>query len=64
MTSTVVGPEGEVLIEPEERKGKVTIPPVVLDAGTGPYAIRFAEAVTVSAKWSLKLPKIKGKILE
>ena len=49
--------------EAKEKKGKVTILPVVLDAGTGTYAIRLASAAKVSYKWSLKLPKkAKGQI--
>jgi hypothetical protein len=61
---TLVGPEGAVSFEAKGKNGKVAIKPVVLDAGTGTYAIRFDAVVTVSAKWSLKLPKIKGTVEE
>jgi hypothetical protein len=58
------GPDGEVTLEKKGKPGKVAIKPVVLDAGTGTYAIRFTGPVTVSVKWSLKLPKIKGTVEE
>jgi hypothetical protein len=61
---TLIGPEGEVAIETRGKAGRVSIKPVVLDAGTGTYAIRFASSITVSAKWSLKLPRIKGTVGE
>jgi hypothetical protein len=61
---TLVGPEGEVAIERKGKPGRAAIKPVVLDAGTGTYAIRFDAQVTVVCKWSLKLPKIKGTIEE
>jgi hypothetical protein len=61
---TLVGPIGPVLFEPKGKTGKVGIPSVVLDAGSGTYAILFSSSVTVTAKWSVKLPKIKGVVPE
>ena len=61
---TLVGPDGEVAVENKGRNGKVTIRPVILDAGTGAYSILLALPITVTAKWSLKLPKIKGTVGE
>jgi hypothetical protein len=60
---TLTGPDGAVAFTTKEKNGKVTILPVVLDAGTGAYTIRLPAAMTVSFKWSLKLPKkTKGEI--
>jgi hypothetical protein len=60
---TIQGPTGPIAFEAKEKKGKVTILPTVLDAGTGTYTIRIAGPVEVGYKWSLKLPKkIKATI--
>jgi hypothetical protein len=61
---TLVGPEGEVPIETKGKPGKVSIKAVALGAGTGTYAIRLAAEAIVSARWSLKLPKIRGTVGE
>ena len=51
-------------VEDDAYTGKVKIKGVVLSAGTGTYVIRLANPATVTAKWSVKLPKIKGTVLE
>jgi len=61
---SLIGPDGPVGIETSGRSGKVKIKGVVLAAGTGTYVIRLASPATVTAKWSVKLPKIKGTVGE
>jgi hypothetical protein len=61
---SLVGPEGPVDIEKKGKPGRVTIRPVVLDAGTGTYRIQFPSELTVSAKWKVKPPRSKGKLKE
>jgi len=61
---TLIGPDGPVPIEISGKPGKVKIKGVVLTAGTGTYVIRLATSATFSAKWSVKLPKIKGTLRE
>jgi hypothetical protein len=53
-----------VAIETRGKAGKVSIKSAALDAGTGTYVIRLASEATVSCRWSLKLPKIKGTVGE
>jgi hypothetical protein len=60
---TLTGPDGPVSFEAKEKKGKVTILPTVLTAGTGTYVLSVSESIEVSWKWGLKLPKkVKGEI--
>jgi len=61
---SLIGPDGPVAIDLSGKPGKVKIRGVVLTAGTGTYAIRLAGPATVTAKWSVKLPKIKGTVGE
>jgi hypothetical protein len=61
---TLHGPGGEAAIETKGKPGKVSIKAAALDAGTGTYVIRLASEATVSCRWSLKLPKIKGTVEE
>ena len=61
---TLFGPEGPVPFEAKGKTGKVKIPKVTLDVGTGPYRIVFESSVTVTAKFVVKLPKIKGVVVE
>jgi len=60
---TLVGPDGLVAFEPKGKSGKVSFKTVLM-AGTGTYHIRFEAPLTVAAKWSVKLPKIKGTVGE
>jgi len=60
----LVGPEGTVTIKVTGKPGSIKIKGVLLNAGTGAYSIRLAGPVTVTAKWSIKLPKIKGTVWE
>ena len=60
---TVEGPDGPVTVVAKGKPGSVKLTAVV-EAGTGTYRIRFAGSVTVSAKVTVKLPKIKGTVQE
>jgi len=60
---TMEGPEGPETIVTKGKPGSVKLTATV-DGGTGTYRIRFAGSVTVSAKVSVKLPKIKGTVPE
>ena len=61
---SLAGPDGPVAFTAKEGKGKVTIFPVVLEAGTGTYAIRFPESLTVTARWSVKPGRVRGTVSE
>jgi hypothetical protein len=61
---TLHGPGGEVGIETKGKAGRVSIKASALDAGTGTYTIRLGSPATVSCKWSLKLPRVKGTVGE
>jgi len=60
----LIGPGGPVAIETSGKPGKVKIKRVVLNTGTGTYVIRLASPATVAAKWSVRLPKLKGTVVE
>jgi hypothetical protein len=51
---SIEGPGGEVPFTAKEKNGKVSILPVVLDAGTGTYRIRVPHDIAVAWKVSLK----------
>jgi len=60
---TLVRPDGPVAFEPKGKSGKVTVK-VVLTSGTGTCTVRWGTSLTVNAEWSLKLPKVKGTVME
>jgi hypothetical protein len=53
----LVGPDGPVPFEFQEKDGKVTIRKTVLSGGTGSYEIRVAGVAAGSFKGAVKLPK-------
>ncbi|MHC4471770.1 MAG: hypothetical protein ACYTDY_11995 [Planctomycetota bacterium] len=61
---SLFGPDGPVPFEGKGKKDTVKIPSVTLEAGTGTYQIVFEQSRTVTAKWVVKLPKIKGVVKE
>ena len=60
---TILGPDGPVAFAPKGKTGRVS-GRAVLDAGTGTYTVRLGTVATVTAKWSLNLPRIKGTVGE
>jgi hypothetical protein len=54
---TLVGPEGGVDFVAREKKGRITLRPTVLTAGTGTYEFRLEGVSGVDYRLGVKLPK-------